>query len=190
MTLTALRASLLLWKQRLRYRKLRHAFYHDKSKRREGERTRLAAKWHKRVAQAQAMVTRRNRQIVSRVRANRKAAEKATGVTRYDGVPVAAVAVPYLQWAREHGWKGRLVSGWRDPEYSRSLCRRMCGADSCPGRCAGLSSNHVGSTVARFAIDVSDYQAFGRLMAKCPHSPRIWNGLGSIDPVHFSPNGQ
>src|SRR5688572_6340709 len=61
-------------------------------------------------------------------RKNTKSAAKRSGVGRYDGVPVANVAIPYLQWAREHGWQGKLVSGWRDPNYSRSLCIRMCGA--------------------------------------------------------------
>lgn len=189
MTLTALRASLLLWKQRLRYRKQRHSFYHDKSKRPRAERDRLAAKWHKRVKEAQSIVDRRNRQIVSKVRANRKAALKAQGVTRYDGVPVAAWMVPYLQWARENGWRGRLVSGWRDPQYSRNLCMRMCGAPSCPGRCAGTSSNHSGSTPGRGAVDVSDYVTFERLMARCPISPKLINRLDARDPVHFSVSG-
>lgn len=113
----------------------------------------------------------------------------ATGVTRYDGVPVAKWMVPYLQWARAHGWSGRLTSGWRDPKYSQSLCYRMCGAPRCPGKCAGLSSNHVGSSRPRGAVDVSDYYRFGALMRRCPLSPRIFNALGSRDPVHFSASG-
>lgn len=111
-----------------------------------------------------------------------------TGVAVFDGVPVAAVAIPYLQWARNHGWRGRLVSGWRDPNYSKSLCLRMCGRPSCPGKCAGLSSNHVGSTLARFAVDVSDYVRFGEVIRNCPLRPRIWNNL-PVDRVHFSPSG-
>ena len=189
MTLVQLRASLLLWKQRLRYRKQRHDFYHNKSKRVEAERKRLAIKWHKLVDEAQAMVSRRNRQIVSKQRANQKAAAKATGVTKYDGVPVAAWMVPYLQWARANGWKGRLVSGWRDPQYSRSLCMRMCGAPSCPGRCAGTSSNHVGSAKPNGAVDVSDYVTFERVMARCPYRPQLVNRLDARDPVHFSVSG-
>lgn len=188
MTLTALRASLLLWKQRLRYRSKRHDFYHTKSKRPERERQRLAAKWHKRVEEAQAMVTRRNRQIVSRMRANRKAALAAQGVTKYDGVPVAAWMVPYLQWARENGWKGRLVSGWRDPAYSESLCYRMCGRPSCSGMCAGRASNHSGSAKPHGALDVSDYETFGRLMQRCPYEPKLFNRLPR-DRVHYSAQG-
>jgi hypothetical protein len=111
------------------------------------------------------------------------------GVGRFDGRPVAKAAIPHLQWARANGWRGTLVSGWRDPNYSRSLCIRMCGAPSCPGRCAGLASNHVGNTPSRFAIDVSDYANFGRIISRSPHRPRIFNRLGARDPVHFSPSG-
>lgn len=119
---------------------------------------------------------------------NQDASHKKYGVGSFDGVPVANAAIPYLQWARKHGWQGRLVSGWRDPHYSQSLCYRMCGRPSCPGRCAGLASNHVGSTPARFAVDVSDYYRFGQLMRSYP-GPKIVNHLGARDPVHFSPSG-
>jgi hypothetical protein len=111
------------------------------------------------------------------------------GVTRFDGKPVAKTAVPLLQWARKNGWRGVLVSGWRDPKYSQSLCFRMCGRPSCPGRCAGLASNHVGSSPAKFAMDVSDYSNFGSLMRRCPLKPDVHNALGARDPVHFSPSG-
>jgi len=115
---------------------------------------------------------------------------KATGVGRFDGVPVASWLIPYLQWARDNGWNGRLVSGWRDPAYSESLCYRICGAPRCPGRCAGRSSNHSGSAVPHGAVDVSDYDTFGRVIARCPLRPKIINTLGARDPVHFSVSGQ
>jgi hypothetical protein len=120
-----------------------------------------------------------------------RAAEDADGVTTFDGVPVAVIGVPHLKFARAHGWLGRLVSGWRDPAYSEQLCYRMCGAPSCPGRCAGRSSNHAGKTASQFAEDVSDYVRFGQLMARpdAPN-PRIFNALGAQDPVHFSPTGR
>jgi hypothetical protein len=114
------------------------------------------------------------------------------GVTRWYGVPVAKCAVPYLNYAKAHGWRGGLNSGWRDPLYSRSLCIRMCGAPSCPGKCAGTASNHVGNSCSRFAIDVSDYYNFGSIMRTMPlrrGQPRIFNALGARDPVHFSPSG-
>ena len=112
-----------------------------------------------------------------------------SGVTTFDGRPVAAWLKPYLVWARDHGWQGTLNSGWRDPAYSEHLCRAMCGAPRCPGRCAGRSSNHSGSVTPAGAIDVSDYDRFGRLMRECPYEPRIFNSLGAQDPVHYSATG-
>lgn len=118
-----------------------------------------------------------------------KARAAATrGVTTYDGVPVAKWMVPYLDWARSHGWTGRLVSGFRDPAYSESLCIAMCGAPRCPGRCAGRVSNHSGDTKPQGAVDVSDYTRFGELMARCPLDPKLTNHLPN-DRVHFSVSG-
>lgn len=114
---------------------------------------------------------------------------KQHGVSRYDGRLVANWLIPYCQWARAHGWRGTVVSGWRDPAYSESLCYRMCGRPSCPGRCAGRSSNHSGSDKPHGAIDVSDYWRFAQIIAHCPLSPRIYNAL-PIDRVHFSASGR
>ncbi len=193
MSLAGLRASLALWRSKLAYRRRRLDVARRESTRGSGVVTAVEAKrintWKANVAEAEQRVAMRAREIESKKRANRRAAAKAKGVGRYDGVPVALWLIPYLDWAREHGWKGRLVSGWRDPNYSRSLCLRMCGAPSCPGRCAGLSSNHVGSASPRGAVDVTDYVTFGRLMERCPLQPRIYNALGARDPVHFSATG-
>lgn len=127
-----------------------------------------------------------------------------TGVTYYDGVPVAKAAVFYLDYARHTGvdgrkWGGRLSSGWRDPVYSRGICIQKCGAPSCPGICAGLSSNHVGQKLvlngpgSQFALDVTDYIDFGHIMSHMPAEalegrPRLSNHLPA-DPVHYSPTG-
>jgi len=113
-----------------------------------------------------------------------------SGVAVFDGRKCAAWLKPYLQWARDHGWDGTLVSGWRDPVYSEQLCYRMCGHPSCPGRCAGRNSNHSGSTKPFGALDVSWYSQFAGLMRQCPYSPRIFNALGAQDPVHFSATGR
>ncbi len=133
----------------------------------------------------------RKRRVSQRkkARANARSASASHGVSTYDGRPVATWLVPYLKWARAHEWRGTLNSGWRDPKYSQSLCFRMCGRPSCPGKCAGLSSNHVGSVRPRGAVDVSDYVRFGQLMQRCPLQPRVFNALGARDPVHFSASG-
>lgn len=115
------------------------------------------------------------------------------GVGHYDGVPVARQFIPYLQWARTHhvngrAWQGRLVSGWRAPWYSEGLCRQMCGAPSCPGKCAGRASRHSQVTIQGGAVDVSDYVHFAAAMRACPLRPRIHNALPR-DLVHFSVAG-
>jgi peptidoglycan hydrolase-like protein with peptidoglycan-binding domain len=124
----------------------------------------------------------------------RKAAKASmaprAGVATFDGKPVAAWLKPYLVWARNNGWKGTINSGWRDPAYSEQLCRNMCGAPSCPGRCAGRTSNHAGSVKPAGAVDVSDYTRFAELMRRCPLKPPIYNALGARDPVHFSVSGR
>jgi hypothetical protein len=129
---------------------------------------------------------------LSRRREQRKAAARVAGpragVATFDGRPVAAWFVPHLTWARQHGWQGTVQSGWRDPAYSEQLCRKMCGAPTCAGRCAGRTSHHVGRVQPTGAIDVSDYARFATLMRSCPHTPRIFNNLPR-DPVHFSSTG-
>lgn len=122
------------------------------------------------------------------VRRNKLRAFLKPGVGSFDGVPVAKCAIPVLSWCRQNGWHGRLVSGWRDPKYSQGLCYRICGRPSCPGKCAGLASNHVGNSPARFAMDLSDYLTFGRVVARCPIRPHVHNSLPN-DRVHFSPSG-
>jgi len=57
----------------------------------------------------------------------------------------------------------RVISGHRSSSYQRALCRRKCGADSCPGRCAppGRSCHQYG-----LAVDVTDNSAAMREAAK------------------------
>jgi hypothetical protein len=135
-----------------------------------------------------AMLARaRSRKRKQHKNAQRVAAPRA-GVDTFDGKPVAAWMKPYLVWAREQGWPGTLNSGWRDPAYSESLCMGICHAPKCPGKCAGRSSNHVGRVKPAGAMDVTHYEEFGRLMQRCPYSPRIFNDLPA-DRVHFSSTG-
>jgi len=141
---------------------------------------------HSGAAMLARAATRRKQQR----KAARAAAAPQAGVTTFDGRPIAAWLKPYLDWARVHGWKGTLNSGWRDPEYSEQLCRNICGAPTCPGRCAGKTSNHAGSIKPAGALDVTDYARFGELMRRCPIQPRIFNALGAQDPVHFSVTGR
>lgn len=114
------------------------------------------------------------------------------GVGTFDGIPVARWMIPKLQWARDSGrWLGQLVSGWRSPAYSEHLCIAMCGQPTCPGRCAGRTTNHAKDVMPDGALDVTHYEEFAAAMREAPEStgPPILNDLGPADPVHFSHSG-
>lgn len=112
------------------------------------------------------------------------------GVVTFDGHSCPGWIAEWMQRARDDGrWHGVLVSGYRTPAYSESLCYAICGAPSCSGTCAGRSSNHAcppTATCVKYegAVDVSDYAAFGVAMAH--YGSPLHNSLGSRDPVHFS----
>lgn len=112
------------------------------------------------------------------------------GVSRFEGQKVANWMKPYLEFARKNGWAGTVTSGFRSPAESEQECIRQCGAPSCPGKCAGRTSNHSGNKSPKGALDVSDIRTFARLMESCPLQPRIFNALGAADPEHFSPTGR
>lgn len=108
------------------------------------------------------------------------------GLVVFDGLPCAAWIARWLEKARAHGWTGRLVSGYRDPAYSTSLCRRICGAPTCPGRCAGATSHHVGIVEPAGAADVTQYIQCAQVMREIG-SP-LHNALPA-DKVHLSATG-
>jgi hypothetical protein len=135
-----------------------------------------------------AMVARGIKRRRKQAKMAKAAAAPRAGVANFDNKQVAAWMVPHLEWARAHGWKGSVISGYRTPEYSEHVCRGICGAPSCPGRCAGRSSNHSGRVAPRGAVDVSDCFTFAELMKRCPHQPRIFNNLPNDRP-HFSATG-
>lgn len=110
------------------------------------------------------------------------------GFQTFDGLPVCGWMRPWIQKIRDRGWDGVVVSGVRTPAHSIELCEAMCGAPSCPGRCAGATSNHNATTCAfpQGALDVSDYVEFGYI-ARQVGAP-FHNAL-PYDPVHFSNSG-
>lgn len=108
------------------------------------------------------------------------------GLGIFDGKTVAAWIIPWLEKSRKAGWTGTVTSGYRTPEYSTSLCIAMCGAPSCPGRCAGASSNHAGKIHPAGAVDVTDYTRFESIQWQIGSPLR--NDL-PVDPVHFSVSG-
>jgi hypothetical protein len=109
------------------------------------------------------------------------------GLVDMDGHKVAAWIAAHLMEARRLGyWHGYVISGWRSKSYSRSLCEAMCGAPSCPGRCAGEATNHVGIEEPEGAVDLSDPEGFQRY---CRDHGYPLHGNGEILPAdrpHFS----
>ncbi len=114
----------------------------------------------------------------------------------FDGHTVPRWIVEILQAARASGiWKGSVISGYRSPEYSTSLCENMCGAPSCPGHCAGASSNHScppthTGVPYEGAADVSDYYG---LEGYCrSHNAPLYGGGYALpsDLPHFSNSGR
>lgn len=115
-----------------------------------------------------------------------------SGFTTIDGRQVPNWMVPGVRALRSKGlWGGYIVSGYRTPEYSRILCQRICGRDSCPGICAGVSSNHTcpPTFTGKYhegALDVTDYYRFG---AGCRIlGIELRNNLPN-DRVHYSYTG-
>lgn len=94
----------------------------------------------------------------------------------------------WLEKSVNHGWDGGISSGYRSPEYCESLCRNMCGAPSCPGLCAGRSSNHSQVGPPNWgAIDVyPQYAKFGEIQRQIGSPLR--NAL-PLDHVHYSYHG-
>lgn len=153
-------------------------------------RNRLSHPRSRKYSSVSRLARAQRRRIAGRARwaASKAHSHVSSGVTTFDGRPIAAWIKPYLVWARANGWRGTVNSGWRSPAYSASLCQRICNAPRCPGLCAGASSNHSGSSKPAGAVDVSDYGTFGRLMHSCPYSPALRNALPR-DPVHYSATG-
>lgn len=110
------------------------------------------------------------------------------GFQTVDGKPVCGWMVPWIQKIRAAGWGGSIVSGVRTPAQSIALCYGICGAPSCPGRCAGATSNHNATTCIfpQGALYVSDYVMFGYYARKV--GAPLTNHL-PVDPVHYSNSG-
>ena len=109
------------------------------------------------------------------------------GLISIDGRQVAkAVGAEVLRIRKAGRWHGSVVSGYRTPAHSIALCEAMCGAPSCPGRCAGAASRHAKKGGRDGAVDVSDFWTF---RAECVRLGSWLENHLPIDPVHFSDIG-
>lgn len=112
------------------------------------------------------------------------------GTHLFDGVPVADWIWPIVKWARDHGWNGRVTSGYRSVAEQREACRHVCGnPDGCPGRCAKPGqSEHQFVEYPRGAVDVTFPGPFGIVLRDYPGGPPLRNDLPA-DRVHYSHSG-
>lgn len=149
------------------------------------------AKPHSSERKDAAEEVRRRREVKDRLLEKIKDRRKppTRGIRTVDGKPVAAWIAYYVLKARQEGlWDGYVVSGYRSPEYSESICYEMCGAPTCSGRCAGRFSEHSQNIKPRGAVDVdlAHRDEFARAMVKL-RAPL--KNLLPADPNHFSNSG-
>lgn len=98
--------------------------------------------------------------------------------------------VEWIAWeiteARLNGYTGYAFSGWRSPEKSEGLCYQICGAPSCPGRCAGKASRHAQKGDGEGAVDLTNPDQFEQIAYRL--GLRLHNNLPS-DLPHMSAYG-
>lgn len=108
-----------------------------------------------------------------------------SGVSVFDGHPVARWIVPVLKWARANGWKGHVISGYRTIAQQREACAHTTGPCAEPGK-----SEHQSTTFPGGAVDVTDYQTLASLVSRYPGpGPTLTQATFANDPGHFSGNG-
>lgn len=107
-----------------------------------------------------------------------------TGVANFEGMKVAAWIKPALVYARHHGWKGQVTSGFRSLADQTRIYNSGVRPAAKPG-----TSNHEATQFPRGAVDVSDPAVLSKILAQSPYAKQLqW--AGSKDPVHFShPHG-
>lgn len=106
------------------------------------------------------------------------------GVGRFDGKPVALWIIPILTYARAHGWKGHVDSGFRSFAEQTAIYNSGVRPAATPGH-----SNHEGDAFPRGAVDVTEAAQLSQILQASPFRKLlIW--AGSQDPPHFSfPHG-
>lgn len=113
--------------------------------------------------------------------------EHGGGLTKFDGKPVASWIAKELEYARAHGWKGTITSGYRSDADQTRIYRSGVRPAAVPQSMGGKGSNHEFKAYPGGAVDVSDPQTLSHILQR-KGSPLKW--AGGKDPVHFShPHG-
>lgn len=104
----------------------------------------------------------------------------SSGTVNFEGKKVAAWIAPALTYAREHGWKGTVTSGFRSYADQQRIYNSGVRPAAKPG-----TSNHEGSRYPLGAVDVTDASTLSRILQSSPYGRKlVW--AGAKDPVHFS----
>lgn len=116
------------------------------------------------------------------------------GLTTYDGHPVANWIVPALQYARQHGWGGYVVSGYRSASEqwaaAENYCRELGVSLYTEYPNGPLASNHCGDVYPRGAVDVTEASELNNALRGYNGTKKlIWAEYTIEDGVHFSSNG-
>jgi hypothetical protein len=102
------------------------------------------------------------------------------GVADFEGTKVAAWIKPALEYARKHGWKGQVNSGWRSRAEQEHIYNSGVRPAAKPG-----TSNHEFTAFPGGAVDASDAEQLSHILRSSPYAKLlVW--AGSKDPVHFS----
>jgi hypothetical protein len=115
----------------------------------------------------------------------------------FDGKPVAAWIVPRLDFARRHGWRGRVLSGYRTPAAQKAAGRRYAAALRKPIEqvypSGVLASNHCRTLWPGGAVDVTEPERLDIAMTlwkmRGHGRPLVWGGPVIGDFAHFSHDG-
>lgn len=104
----------------------------------------------------------------------------AAGVAHFEGKAVAAWIKPALSYARRHGWKGQVNSGFRSLAEQTRIYNSGVRPAAKPG-----TSNHEFTAFPGGAIDASDAETLAHILERSPYAKQlVW--AGAKDPVHFS----
>lgn len=102
-----------------------------------------------------------------------------SGMRQVDGKPVCAWIAEELEAAKQAGWSGSVVSGYRSVAEQAAACAGTSGPCAPPGQ-----SNHQGTAWPKCAVDVSDPEGLARAL---PRGSRLkWTGRTIGDSPHFS----
>lgn len=103
------------------------------------------------------------------------------GVTTFDGKPCAKWVADELKWARQHGWTGRLESGYRSKADQERVCATGVKPCATPG-----TSNHEGKRYPKGAADVTEAAQLDQVLSRKRGRKLKWTGKSINDDVHFS----